>query len=375
MALYNTIEEFKALVENTIFPLDRLPNNLEVVAELGRIRGRRLNEAASPFISEICLTITRIYNDAGIPSRDIRTMRHEVEKAEGYRRELISRQRGVNQSFWLKIFDASDFPCYLERTKRHCKYLQDSYHELNLRFLKDQASQRLQNVNDFHEERRLFRELNQMSTDDGSTQNDTPDASAARSTTVEMTTDESSEPSQNRPRGNSRNSTRIPKTFVKIKRGNVSYRMIVRIVNMYLREMKLLNGKTYLSVDKLKFEEKLYAKSMIEKLPRAITCLQVDGTGKLCRQYRDKSRKVDLVVLSKLPSDDLICGIPFYNQVSGASMAIKILPVLEEIQSTQTLRAVACDGAKTNLGPDNGLVTKLEQGLGRNLQRIVCIIQ
>lgn len=175
------------------------------------------------------------------------------------------------------------------------------------------------------------------------------------------------------------NRTKYPELSKALDRCKVSNRKASLIVNAVLKDLNLLTELTALDQNKIQ-RERIYWRTQ-ENIRHAvnckeITCLGFDGkTDKTFTMKIGKRiiRKEEHYMLVAFPGGNYIDHVtPKTNR--AVDVAIEIMSVIRETGSDKTLKSILCDGTNVNTGKSNGIITKLEQQLGRPLQWLVCLL-
>lgn len=172
-------------------------------------------------------------------------------------------------------------------------------------------------------------------------------------------------------------------------RRNISIRVAAFIVSTTLQEIGVITNKNHgLIVDKNKIlysSKKSRAKAAVitEKSP---VCLQFDGKSirnlkmvhtnntRNKRQIAKNEKHVEHIVILKQPGDVLL-GFVVCESATAENIFRKFLSFLNEKGiSLDSLAAMSCDGASTNVGNKNGIIRRFEQHLGRPLHWIICML-
>lgn len=171
---------------------------------------------------------------------------------------------------------------------------------------------------------------------------------------------------------------------------NTSVRQLSAIVNRTLemvgaiteREKGLVITPSHIQNKICKLGLNVSTQHMKENFNRKILCFFFDGftTKNLTKKYEkgamiiDRSTKFENIVVVEQPYNRYIGFI-----ASTQSNADTIFLALDNFFTSSdidlsTLIAIGCDGASTNVGRSNGIITKFEQHLQRPLHRIICLL-
>lgn len=175
------------------------------------------------------------------------------------------------------------------------------------------------------------------------------------------------------------NRNQYPELCKALERTNVSNRDACLIVNAALKDLGLVSPKNVVDPSKLQRQRKYWRDKQSEKhllQHRGMVCIGFDGkidetlvdTGGVRRKVREEH-----YVLVSFPD---ACYIDHVSPNSGRSPDVfnEILGIIERTRSTETLRAVICDGTPVNTGNKNGIITLLELHLKRPLQWLICML-
>ena len=191
---------------------------------------------------------------------------------------------------------------------------------------------------------------------------------------------------------------KIPRFCMELVRGDVSSRCGASIANALLLDLqdfgllKLPVPLKNLFLDKNKVSrqmERVRITSTQQMVVDSLVCIGVDGKvdndtmlfrevkgdGELKKLKQDRAPEHHLTFTRESGDKPGIYlthrNLPLKG-ATGNVMAAETFSVLDDYDSTTTIKAILCDNTASNTGGDNGLVSCLERKLGRKLHTIGC---
>lgn len=143
--------------------------------------------------------------------------------------------------------------------------------------------------------------------------------------------------------------------------------------------MNLLSAETALDPAKLRRQRSLWRQKQVSKHAaemQELICIGFDGKQDLTFAEMSgvrRSIKEEHYVIVSFPNNNYIDHV-VPETGKAADIANKILSVIANTNSASTLQAVVCDGTVNNTGKNNGVIRRLEEGIARPLQWLVCLL-
>jgi len=176
------------------------------------------------------------------------------------------------------------------------------------------------------------------------------------------------------------NRMQYPELSKMMERTGISNRDACRIVNACLKDMNLNKEEFTLEPRKLRRQRILWRSKVVESRVEQLInlkCIGFDGridqTRLLDVDRVTRTKKEDHYVIVAYPGESYIDHVaPKTGQAKD--IAAEILSVINETSSSETLTAVLCDSTNVNTGEFNGVIRRLETGLNRPLQWLICML-
>lgn len=176
-----------------------------------------------------------------------------------------------------------------------------------------------------------------------------------------------------------RNMKQYPELCKALDRCKISNRDACLVVNAVLKDMNLLSAETAVDPAKLRRQRSIWRQKIVSThgaQMQELLCIGFDG--------KQDSTFVEISGLRRCIKEEHYVIISFPNnnyidhvvpQTSKAEdIANEILSVIANTNSASTLQAVVCDGTVNNTGKRNGVIRRLEEGITRPLQWLVCLL-
>ena len=176
-----------------------------------------------------------------------------------------------------------------------------------------------------------------------------------------------------------RNVKQYPELCKAVDRCKISNRDACLIANAVLKDLCLLTAETAIDPAKLRRQRNLWREKEVEKQAvdmKELVCIGFDGkqdvtlaeTAGVGRRIKEEH-----YAIISFPEEKYIDHV-MPESSKANDIAKEILSTITETNSLQTLAAVVCDGTVNNTGKWSGVIRILEEGVGRPLQWLVCLL-
>lgn len=211
-------------------------------------------------------------------------------------------------------------------------------------------------------------------TDNELSDDDDDDVLNAEFNVIEMSSDDadSDNPSP-------RNTKQYPELCKALDRCKISNRHACLVVNAVLKDLNQLSGETAIDPAKLRRQRIVHRKKEAYKHAddiQKVTCIGFDG--------KQDETIVERLGIRRTINEEHYVMVGFPNQCymdhvvpeskKAVDIAKEILSVITDTDSVNSLQALLCDGTVCNTGKTNGVIRQIEQGVGRPLQWLVCLL-
>jgi hypothetical protein len=178
---------------------------------------------------------------------------------------------------------------------------------------------------------------------------------------------------------NNRNTNEYPELCKAMDRCKISNRDACLILNAMLKDMNLLTPRNAIDHSKLYRQRTKMRKKAIknhEKNMNKLICIGFDGkrnnTLVKNRGIRRTVKEEHYIIVAFPQGKYVDHLIPDSGKACDVSK--EILKTITNTGSMDSLRAVLCDGTVNNTGKFGGITRKIEHGIGRPLQWLICLL-
>ena len=176
-----------------------------------------------------------------------------------------------------------------------------------------------------------------------------------------------------------RNLKQYPELCKAVDRCKISNRDACLIANVILKDFSLLTAETAIDPAKLRRQRNFWRAKKVEKQTadmKELMCIGFDGKQDITLAetsgVRRKVKEEHYAIISYPDKKYIDHVMPESDKASD--IAKEIISTITETNSLQTLSAVVCDGTVNNTGKWSGVIRRLEEGVGRPLQWLVCLL-
>jgi hypothetical protein len=150
------------------------------------------------------------------------------------------------------------------------------------------------------------------------------------------------------------------------------------IANAVLKDFSILTAETAIDPAKLRHQRNLWREKDVEKQAvdlKELVCIGFDGKQDVTLvQTSGVRRKIkEHYAIISYPEKEYIDHV-MPESSKANDIAKEILSTITETNSLQSLGAVVCDGTVNNTGKWSGVNRRLEEGVGRPLEWLVCLL-
>ena len=176
-----------------------------------------------------------------------------------------------------------------------------------------------------------------------------------------------------------RNMKQYPQLCKALDRCKISNRDACLVVNAVLKDMNLLSAETAIDPAKLRRQRSIWRQKQVSKHAaqmQELICIGFDGKQDLTFVEISgvrRSIKEEHYVIVSFPNNNYIDHV-VPETAKAEDVANELLSVIANTNSASTLQAVVCDGTVNNTGKKNGVIRRLEEGIARPLQWLVCLL-
>ena len=176
-----------------------------------------------------------------------------------------------------------------------------------------------------------------------------------------------------------RNTKQYPELCKALDRCKISNRHACLVVNAVLKDLNQLSGETAIDPAKLRRQRSLYREQRATEHAagiQEITCLGFDGKQDETIVFESGLRrtiKEEHYAIVSFPNSCYVDHVAPESK-KARDVAHEILSVIRDTNSMDSLQAVVCDGTVCNTGKTGGIIRQLEEGIGRPLQWLICLM-
>ena len=175
------------------------------------------------------------------------------------------------------------------------------------------------------------------------------------------------------------NTKQYPELCKAMDRCKISNRDACLIANAVLKDLDLITPENAIDPAKLRRQRNMWREKEVKKHAaevQKILCIGFDGKQDITSVKTSgvqRNFKEEHYVIVSFPQNKYVNHVTPQSS-KAVDIAQEILLSINNIKSSDTLAAVVCDGSVNNTGQHNGVIRKLEEGLGRTLQWLVCLL-